>query len=455
MDLFSFQKVFWNANIIIAAGLTLKLEELGAKPTHKPVLVMVPPPALNSWLKTFREFFTTDTGSYHIEYRTLCNLGQKRAKARDKAKAIKGHYTDGLLKFKKRLNPDKPQTSRTVVLTTYQSWHRKVLKTATLERSIPEPPPAPKPKNRRSKDDDEADDEEEDDEEEEADEEEDSDDDDAPKYGLKGKTKERKDTQKDRYRRATVLRDGVEDMFSIRIADEAHRLKDPDSKQAIAFNKLKDCKTALATATAYKNKIEDFYGVLIPLYSEVKKRFPVPDPNVLSASSYQEFRKVFKEKYGSSFVNMSEAEQLKMARGLNPEKFLELCKSESDKEGSVMAGVNILPLPSSLVILRRVKGDKVDLGFKTVVLGAEIGKYTIIGVESRQGAAERQYYRGILETIKSLPTDGIDEDLTGDDQQTTSAILKRRRLILASCYPYLDHFVQRKVDSKATKIHQK
>ncbi|KAI6915262.1 hypothetical protein KC318_g84 [Hortaea werneckii] len=90
------------------------------------------------------------------------------------------------------------------------------------------------------------------------------------------------------------------DMFGFAVADEAHRLKNPFSKQSGAVGKLL-CPVVMCTATPFINTVRDLSGLLEIVWSHIKQRFP----HNFNAPTNQDFVKnynTFSTKYGCNVL---------------------------------------------------------------------------------------------------------------------------------------------------------
>jgi hypothetical protein len=61
-----------------------------------------------------------------------------------------------------------------------------------------------------------------------------------------------------------------EELFSLCVLDEAHHLKNPNSRRAIAIRKL-TCRLVIATASSMTDSVRDWYGILRFVWPKVQK----------------------------------------------------------------------------------------------------------------------------------------------------------------------------------------
>lgn len=240
------------------------------------------------------------------------------------------------------------------------------------------------------------------------------------------------------------------EMFGLRIVDEAHRIKNENSLQTEAIYRLQNVKTILASATPYKNFVRDLYGLLRFLYAHLRDVIS-EDEDPLSEGAYVSLRKSLVGQYDSDVFKVPDQKRRDYLRGLEPGRFRELCGASED----LGAGTRIMPLPSTMAILRRVKGTAIHVCGQSIVLGKEIPAYKVVTVEVRQGGVERSLYRGVLESTKAMASGHSGPTEEDDDEGVNFAgMLKRRRLTLASFNVMLDQFTHRRVNSSASFIHK-
>ena len=371
----------------------------------------------------------------NIHLKTFCQLGDSNSPVYENFSAIRGN-AKGLVSFVKGLDPYDAQTSRTIVLTTYQSLQGKVLdKGVKYERD-----------KRRTREearqatgaDESANDDESEGEDDELD--------DRPQDAIQR-------SQKD-IRKGNSLK-VPKDLFSVRVSDEAHRIKDENSNQTDALYRFEDVLTILLTATPYKNSVKDFYGLLRFMFVRLRAHYTGGE-EIMNELSYMAFRRGFAELYDSDTLSIPEAQRREYLRGLDPARFRELAGGATGAN-SVLFGVEVVPLPSSIAILKQVKVSKLHIYGQDVVIGAGILPYRITNVELRQSGVERVLYLGFLEKTKAMPTEPIVNFGEEDGEKSifnNGSLLKRRRMILASCNPMLDQLAERHVNTNATIVHK-
>lgn len=176
-----------------------------------------------------------------------------------------------------------------------------------------------------------------------------------------------------------------------------------------------------------------------------------------TAEVYANFCKFFKDTYDSdiSKVNVPEIED-KLFEFLSPYNFGLLMAGEKSTR-DMNLGAQVIPLPMSIAVLRRVKGTVITVCGKKVVIGGNIPQYHFTTIELRMGAYQRQMYTGTHEMIKADTKDlPAGKKPAGDDDEEIPSMQtspSSRRKVLASAAPRQDTFSQRKVDIDAPSVH--
>lgn len=75
----------------------------------------------------------------------------------------------------------------------------------------------------------------------------------------------------------------------------------------------------------------------------------------------------------------------------------------------VNLGTKIVPLPTSLCILRRVKGTEIDILGQTIIIGGSIPRYEVTTVELRTPIYQEEMFLGVHETIKKKYPPGVNQ----------------------------------------------
>jgi hypothetical protein len=342
-------------------------------------------------------------------------MDNDKSSAAERARSIRGGGKQ-LEQWARGLDPHDPQTGRTAVLTTYQSWQKRVWMSKAEFKKGKRAPADP--------------------EEEGEDEGEEDEDDETVEDGM-------------------LVMDP--NLFEARISDEAHRMKSKGAKQTGAFFALGTDRinfppimTILLTATALRNCVGDFAGLLRFPYAhfwhdpEVSQR---QEPNV---KSYMSMEATLREKYNGDILKVPPEELSGFYRFLDPDVF----KAHNRAGAEASVGVNCLPLVMMMTTLRRVKGTKLRMCGQEIRIGEELPPYTTTTVEILPSALETNHRQGILTQIAEdghVPLAAFTED---EPIYTKAGNFKRRRFIWSALGVLLDLFLTRKVNSNAADIHK-
>lgn len=388
---------------------------------------MCPPTALGAWLNDQEQYFKTDKHDRNIELATFCSLGGPKASEYERSRSIEndGSAGCGLASWVAKLDPKNPQTSRTVVLTTYQSFQGSVLRKEILDPLnnvvSSEKVPEADPDNELSDDEDE---------------------DDAPKRKLpEGK-------------RVRYKLDVPVDLFSHRVVDEAQKVKNEDALQSRAIYMFNVASTILITATPYKNHVKDLYGLLRFMFQSIGDQIDDKE-QCLRIRQYKQLRNELSTQYDNDFLKIPPEKMQRFAMAVNPYSFKKVLGTDKTTESSVNIAADVVPLISQMIILRRVKGTTMTVCDQTIVVAAEIPRYQIITVELRMSQNEREQYKAIEHMVEHMNNDPI-VSVTEQDERviTVGGRVKIRRLRLATFNFMLDLFQSRKVDANADYVHR-
>jgi hypothetical protein len=455
---------------------------------HKPVLIDVPPTALGAWIKD-QKLFQEANSLRNIQLRTFCTLGGPNSSHAEQNRAIKGGL-NGLRSFFSSVNREDPQTSRIAVLTTFQSFCNEVLDTRGASKKRDTKAGRPRElracrednKNTEGKGRGEGEGEDEDDnvdmsegegwdrvgeeeeegkEGEEGEDEEGEEEEDEEEEDVVNEVESEPEDDEDEGNGpvgegatpASVSGNKLlipADSVGLVVVDEGHKIKNENANQTDALYRL-DCPIIIMTATPFKTHVRDFYGLLRFMWKGARA---IANPKLrLSVSTHIAWKKTFTEEYGSSLIGLAKPETEAVYRdllaALNPLQFKKLCSHTSTASGDVA------PLPQSMVVLRRVGGDEIDVNGTSVVIGSEIPHVVPTTIEVRRGPFENRLYQQIVDNTKSMNQDPIVVVDTDEESSfTPGGLLKRRRLIHGTFHPLLDQFFDRKIDGGATAIHK-
>jgi len=350
--------------------------------------------------------------------RVLGDIGQKKDNRTGKAAPMEAS-TKAILDFVESLDASNAQTSRTVILSTFQTWQKHVIRSKR----------AGKAKERHAAD--------------------------ALHHDQHATADEDIDPDESgdpldpETLKMTLSRNELKiprNLFSLQVIDEAHRVKDPKALQTDAAFLQEDISTLLVTATPAKTTIEDWSGLLRFMFKNVNPELHPTEENegkAVKPLTYGQYRRCYQEferVLDCDILKATPDQARKLYRALDPTGFLQACRSTGN---DVKTGADIVPLVVALCMLRRVKGTELDINGEKITIGAEIPPWECRFVELKPGAAQAGLYRGIE----------VATSTTGNDD-SPSAGTRRRRLMLAAYDPAFDQFAERKISANAPVVNK-
>jgi hypothetical protein len=416
------------------------------RPIHRPALVIVPPTALTAWMGDHRSYFADRDSPRHVQLKTFGALGNSNPTPDESAMIIRGTAA-ALATFTAGLDGDVALTTRTLVLATLQGFHRKVLipsgysivgnkKVRSKARKVAsdsddEDVAAVDPTDTKRDDDVDID---------------------------MTEHEELRERHSDGTLKSYNLVEGIPvDMFGTIIADEAHRLKNPQALQSIAVSKFQDAKYIFITATPFKTNVKDLSEFMEYAYRNALTFWPdletLPSP---SAADYETLSNSFHQQ-GGNFATMTETQQRTYARALDPAPFLELSRGQQ-YENTIVFSTKIVPLPTSILVLKRGAGDRIDCQVsingkltevQTITMASAIPHVVITTEELQPTPYQAALYKGTL--ARMAEQIGIIED---DGTPQVRINPKARRLTLASFNPLFDNLFLRKMTRNAAETHK-
>ncbi|KAK1814607.1 hypothetical protein LTR12_010993 [Friedmanniomyces endolithicus] len=450
----------------------LDVVDLGPEPIHRPVLVVFPLSGTGAWTRDTLRFADAALG-HNICVRRFYGVRGKHPRAIEQDNQI--HDAERLRAVCEALDTRDPCTSRTIVMATYFTFHSRTLcdanGTLLSSRSTrfgargPTTPPSSNPTTAPDST---------------GTAEQDGDDDaegderpgvvrpeleqaeSAPGEGVESGEGDAApwEEEMEEADEATVNAYAAEltqnvtrfqlniphDLFGFRVMDEGHRMKDPESLQARALNLL-SCPAVVSTATPAVPTARDLAGLLHIAWNLVDPRYRrVPEqPNY--ASFVENFAR-FEQDYDLDLLKVPREVWNIYIAAINPAIFREIVTLTAAKDPHITA--SILPLPMSLLSLRRVVGQTITAhqGLQ-IQVGKDIPPYHIVHVELRAGDFEDGMYRGIHERVmagaevRAVPSKG------GSAKASNP---KRRTLQQTTMNRLLDTFQRRTADEEGRSI---
>jgi SNF2 family DNA or RNA helicase len=443
--------------IIAQCGLQKQVSDLGSRPEHKPVLVVVPPSALGAWSSDAAKFFQPPKTAPAEDQRRAVELytffGLSGAATIVEQRSL-GTSPQDLMEFCQSLDRGDEATSRTVVLSTFRCLAKRCLeeRIGWIRRKI-EP-----------------------------------DEDAMNAQTLSGATGQNLDVEMDEgdstldptsSNNAEVDPDDEkdvdepdidddqfweqiqyakllipDDLWSIIIADEAHRVKNRGSKQAMVLYKQKSA-YILNTATPFINSVDDLHGPLLFLFKSVEKQVRAASLQQPNRQGYKQLAEDFEEHYQRDLHSIPHNRLNMYLSALDPATFKTLIRSESGVAGLNLSH-DIIPLPMMLTCLRRVMGDALNVHGREIVLGAEIPPFELTIAVVRHGAVEASVYRAAhRECIAEPQSDKrLASQVNADNDSRHPSNIRRRRLQHAALNPALDQMYRRNVGNEAQGIQK-
>lgn len=316
--------------------------KLGAKPKHKPVLILVPPNARGAWENDINKFFNDRDQQRKIILKSF--MGDN-ATDYEKSIALESTSAKGMQDYCQSLSTTDMETSQTCIITTLQIYARACLKKADRAASKVV--------------------------------------DVADSYEL-------------------MMAD---DLFSLLVVDEGHALKDEAAKQSIAVYKT-DAPYVVCSATPFINSVRDICGLLRFPWKAAKTMLSEGPPthHVYNHKGFADGAEEFDARHGRSIFNMQPSTQRQFFPALEP-ALVKKRLGSGDGPVDQASASKVIPLPLMLISLRRVFGDKISVANHIVEIGKDIPPSKITIAELRQGRVEAGLYRAIHQACFEDGTD--------------------------------------------------
>ncbi|KAK3698115.1 hypothetical protein LTR37_017073 [Vermiconidia calcicola] len=402
---------------------------------HKPILIVVPPSAIGAWMSDAGNFFQDAKQRRNINMCTFFGpKGGSTGTAGQHSSA--GNNAEELAEFCASLNPMEESTSRTCILTTFRSFATRCLGfrrgelSPTIDVDILEEmqDDTSMRANEQQQKDDKAPVQEED----------------EDAIG-DGDCDPLPDHEVTIVEKAKLLI--PRNSFSYLVVDEAHRLKDPKSLQAIVVNKLDVDGTIMCSATPFINSVRDLYGLLRFFWRVVSKSVEHLAHRRPNQAAFAELQHDLISKYHRDIHQIQDESLDLYLSALDPEHFKGLVGTNT---AAVEQDVSrdVIPTLIMLTSLRRVMGQELRVAGRKIKLGANIPRFEITTMLLRQGDVEASLYGAIHEAyLKDSQSARLivdDNDLS--DENNPPANVRRRRLQQACLNPGLDQLHQRNVN---------
>lgn len=381
--------------------------DLALKPPYKPTLVVCPASAFTVWKEELTHFPGL---SLHLWVGSI-----QKAEVTDRYRTL-GTRSDAVLELANKFEDSDPAAAGHIILTTYQTFHSRSLRFEDVET------PSKKGKGRevigQSKSSDDQDEDIDND-----------DDDDEPELS------------EEQLRRLKTLLPGV---FGIIIADESHKLKSVRTRTHQAV--LLTCPTniLMISATPTINRPVDLYGTLSLIWRFLRREWFIDRPEEAEdspLSELDEFQEAFEGFDKLTSVNLVDF------RGylpyLYPKSFLAIANRE--KQLSTATAVGLLPIILTLIQLRRVKGQQIEVMGDMVTIGQDIPPYRVTTVELEMSIAEYKAYLAAHEKLVPRLSAGSFEDGAEPVRNEGRMNMAVHRLLSHICmHPGLDAFAKTK-----------
>jgi len=384
--------------------------DLSLLPPYKPTLIVCPASAFAVWKEELAHFPKLQL---HLWAGSVY-----KADVRDRYRTLESS-PEALIDLAKKFPSTDPATACQVILTTYQTFHMRTLHFEELSaqkskgkgRAVAEQTVRPSL-------------------------EEIDDDDDQ-------------ELSEEQMRR---LKTDLPAVFGIIIADESHKLKSVRTRthQAVVLALPKNI--LLITATPTINRSVDLFGSLSiiwrHLHDDLLEKLDF-NPDEPPRAEIQDFENAVSQFDKLTTVNLLNLPQY--IQFLYPATFLSLTNRE--RQLSISTAGRILPLILSLIQLRRVKGQEIDVLGKTVVIGSDIPPYRVTTIELEMSLEEYRRYLHIHERLSnSLGGGGAEGDVATPDSEGHINMAAHRLLSHASVHPGLDRFRKNKKASTAKVV---
>ncbi|KAL8895782.1 MAG: hypothetical protein Q9192_003450 [Flavoplaca navasiana] len=238
-----------------------------------------------------------------------------------------------------------------------------------------------------------------------------------------------------------VLRNLCPQLFGRVICDEAHRLKNKDTDTAQAIRKTKADFKIYITATSMLNKAEDLHGLLCQMW---KKRWGSAE--ALTLADYEQAGLELSTRPELTRVNLEH-----YLKFLDPTSFLAVVRTEPGQTHVSPDVANlVIPTILRLVQLRRVISDKMMVSGEEMQIGSHIPPYRIVSPELEMSSAQREVYMKAHRILsKQMKGSGsYDEDTK--EGRINQAV--HRFLCLNTLDPNFDVFRTRDIVTSAERV---
>ena len=302
-----------------------------------PTIILCPSNALQVWQKEIEENFPEMTLFKYFG-------DPKKKDPKDKSKILPKSIekvTDWVDEFE----TTDPATALNIVLTSYATWHRRTL---TIEAD-------PDGNSRRDSVDERFDE---------------SDDEDG-------------DNELIPVEQLSRVTSKAKHLFNFFIFDEAHKLKSTRTRTHLSVVRAKPTRILPMTATLTINKPADLYGLLCLMEAVRPPGLPIEGGTELAdfdeAMEEIDLVKVGFLPWFDCYFNI-----------LSSTVFRKHIKASKNIRTDVAS--RLLPLIYTLIVLRRVKGQEIDLGHKKIIIGQDVPRYNIQTVELAMNKAQQRLY---------------------------------------------------------------
>lgn len=309
----------------------------------KPTLIVFPSAAHGVWKSEIAEYFPKFTTKYFIG-------SMSKGPIKDRSKTL-GSQPDDIIKFVRGLDPNDPQTGRTVILTTYTTFHYRTLDT-TAAIAIADSEKRTK-KGRTTA---------------------------APVIDANEEIEDDDFAEVDEeILNLMVTKFQDTSIFDRLICDEAHKVKSPRTKSFKALADLNFRWRIMITASAMLNKPVDLVGPLSLIFQPAWSRGQV------SADDYASELPAIEQ------VNSLVADASDELTAVDLSRFLYLLEPDSFRKQALTTGIDgqmnveiarkVIPSLWKLFQLRRTMSDNVVVNGKAEPIGKVIPTYRCYTVE--------------------------------------------------------------------------
>ena len=383
-------------NIRNPTHATSPMGNLALTGPYTPTVILCPSNALQVWQREIEDSFS--------EFTLFKYFGSsKKPDLLEKANILQSDVEE-LVIWASKFDKSDPSTALNLVLTSYSTWHSRTL---FLEEGAQQ-----KPRKLQN----------------------DIDDDDETEYTEEQVAK--------MYSKAT-------DTFSLFIFDEAHKLKTVRTRTHQSVKLANPKQIIPLTATLTINKPSDLYGMLCLMeVVRVEAADMLPDDTEVTQKKYKHV--------------VEELDMLPEGDIPNFEVYKPYLSSSNFRKfvppgahvDTVVAS-RIFPAIFLLVVLRRIKGESIDLGEHSIVIGGDVPRYNITTVELQMDTTQRKLYNQVHGRYKFTLSGGRGQNGESNDDGRIN-MASHRLLSHATLNVELDKFSGKGTTVQAVdKWHEK